>query len=84
MPPDAQKELDRLRDLPDDETVEWEDDDNIALEDVLDGTVPITISHGGGEIADMERELSEELHGKKKRSVGCLSPLQKIFTIFRR
>ncbi|KAJ7204885.1 hypothetical protein B0H12DRAFT_1243562 [Mycena haematopus] len=67
MPPDAQKELDRLRDLPDDETVEWEDDDNIALEDVLDGTVPITISHGGGEIADMERELSEELHGKKKR-----------------
>ncbi|KAJ7260012.1 hypothetical protein B0H12DRAFT_1231951 [Mycena haematopus] len=67
MPPDVQKELDRLRDLPDDETAEWEDDDNIALEDVLDGTVPITISHGGGEIADMERELSEELHGKKKR-----------------
>ncbi|KAF8153707.1 hypothetical protein K438DRAFT_1474734, partial [Mycena galopus ATCC 62051] len=48
---------------------QWEDDDTFTYDDVVDGSVPITISHGGGEMADLERGLWEDIHGKKKRSV---------------
>ncbi|KAF8187398.1 hypothetical protein K438DRAFT_1907534 [Mycena galopus ATCC 62051] len=46
---------------------QWEDDDTFTYDDVVDGSVPITISHGGGEMADLERGLWEYIHGKKKR-----------------
>ncbi|KAF8178302.1 hypothetical protein K438DRAFT_1908475 [Mycena galopus ATCC 62051] len=45
----------------------WEDDNTFTYNNVVDGSVPITISHGGGEMADLERGLWEDIHGKKKR-----------------
>lgn len=64
--------MDKLRHIPNEDD-QWEDDDTFTYDDVVDGSVPITISHGGGEMADLERGLWEDIHGKKKRSVSSLS-----------
>jgi accessory colonization factor AcfC len=56
--------LDKLRHIPNEDD-QWEDDDTFTYDDVVDGSVPITISHGGGEMADLERGLWEDIHGKK-------------------
>ncbi|KAF8169309.1 hypothetical protein K438DRAFT_1774323 [Mycena galopus ATCC 62051] len=50
-----------------DEDDQWEDDNAVTYDDVVDGSVPIDISHGGGEMADLERGLWEDIHGKKQR-----------------
>jgi hypothetical protein len=50
--------LERLRrDVPDEDGEQWEDEDILTYQDILDGAVPITISHAGGEMADMQRGL---------------------------
>lgn len=48
-----------------------EDDDQDAwnYQEVVDGSVRIELSHGGGELGDMRDELNEELNGKKQRCV---------------
>ncbi|KAJ7491428.1 hypothetical protein B0H11DRAFT_1912051 [Mycena galericulata] len=54
--------FDQLRDIPDEnETHSWD------YQDVLDGHVPVEISHGGGEMKDIAEELNTELNGKKQK-----------------
>ncbi|KAJ7106376.1 hypothetical protein C8R44DRAFT_744603 [Mycena epipterygia] len=64
---DRQK-LDRLRDIPDD-LVEWTSEEMGMqdYQDVLDGHVQMDISHGGGEMGDMQDALNEEMNSKKRR-----------------
>lgn len=73
VPAATQKAMDALLDLPEEDPYadredEWQDEGVLRYEDVLSGEVPIAVSHGGGELGDWERDVSEELHGKKKRS----------------
>ncbi|KAF8156396.1 hypothetical protein K438DRAFT_1986820 [Mycena galopus ATCC 62051] len=64
--PEIQERLDKLQHIPNEDD-QWEDDNTFTYDDVVDGSVPITISHGGGEMAELERGLWEDIHGKKKR-----------------
>ncbi|KAF8166947.1 hypothetical protein K438DRAFT_2064966 [Mycena galopus ATCC 62051] len=57
-----------------DEDDQWEDDNAVTCDDVVDGSVPIDISHGGGEMADLEREEEARaffLHFYCPNSVDC-------------
>jgi hypothetical protein len=62
MTPDQRRALEALRDLP----LAGNDDDEIDLgrvtiEDILDGSEPLNISHAGGELAALAKELKEGL-----------------------
>ena len=62
MTPDQRRALDALWDLP----LAGNDDDEIDLghvtiEDILDGSEPLNISHAGGELAALAKELKEGL-----------------------
>ncbi|KAJ7133133.1 hypothetical protein C8R44DRAFT_730328 [Mycena epipterygia] len=60
--------FDRLRDIADDPN-EWADEE-IGMQDyrdILDGHVQAEISHGGGEMGEMQDALNEELNSKKQR-----------------
>lgn len=62
MTPDQRHALEALRDLP----IAGDDDDEIDLgrvtiEDILDGSEPLNISHAGGELAALAEELKEGL-----------------------
>jgi hypothetical protein len=62
MTPDQRRALEALRELP----VVGDDDDEvdlgrITLEDILDGSEPLNISHAGGEFAALTEELKEGL-----------------------
>jgi hypothetical protein len=62
MTPDQRRALEALRDLP----MAGDDDDEIDLgrvtiEDILDGSEPLNISHAGGELAALAEELKEGL-----------------------
>jgi hypothetical protein len=60
--------MNNIHDIPDEEGDEWQDDDgDFTYGDVIDGAVPIDISHGGGEMQDMAQALSDDLHGKARR-----------------
>ncbi|KAJ7192983.1 hypothetical protein GGX14DRAFT_305777, partial [Mycena pura] len=63
---ESRKILNRLRDIPDEEESGWVNEGSFTYQDVLNGTVPIDISHAGGELADMERGLTEFLDGQRK------------------
>jgi hypothetical protein len=66
---EKRKIFDKIRDIPEDVMDQSENDEEpLNYSDVLDGTVPLDISHGGGELDDLQSELKETL-GKKKRSV---------------
>ncbi|KAJ7358050.1 hypothetical protein DFH08DRAFT_911665 [Mycena albidolilacea] len=61
--------MNNIHDIPDNEVDEWQDDDgDFTYEDMIDGAVPIDISHGGGEMQDMAQALSDDLHGKARRT----------------
>ncbi|KAJ7043626.1 hypothetical protein C8F04DRAFT_1251032 [Mycena alexandri] len=58
--PEQLNTLAAIRDFDDGDTMEWREEE-IRLEDVLDGSTGIDISHGGGEFTDAVRnELEEE------------------------
>ncbi|KAJ7351595.1 hypothetical protein DFH08DRAFT_957896 [Mycena albidolilacea] len=60
--------MNNIHDIPDDEVDEWQDDDgDFTYGNMIDGAVPIDISHGGGEMQDMAQALSDDLHGKARR-----------------
>lgn len=72
--------LNRLRDLPEDA-----EEDMMTLQDILDGSVPLDLSHGGGEMENMEQELNEELNGKRQRYVlQCFFSLCCLTVIYRK
>lgn len=58
-----------MRDIPEDsnDPSNNEDGDEFGYNDVADGTVPIEISHGGGELGDLQDALNEAMNGKKQR-----------------
>ncbi|KAJ7331092.1 hypothetical protein DFH08DRAFT_815174 [Mycena albidolilacea] len=63
----TRKTMNNIHDIPDEEGDEWQDDDgDFTYGDVIDGAVPIDISHGGGEMQDMAQALSDDLHGKAR------------------
>ena len=62
MTPDQRHALEALQELP----IVGDDDDkmdlgHITLEDILDGSEPLDISHAGGEFAALTKELKEGL-----------------------
>jgi hypothetical protein len=62
MTPDQRRALEALRELP----IVGDDDDemdlgHVTLEDILDGSEPLDISHAGGEFAALTKELKEGL-----------------------
>ena len=62
MTPDQRRALEALRELP----IVGDDDDEIdlgrvTLEDILDGSEPLDISHAGGEFVALTKELKEGL-----------------------
>jgi hypothetical protein len=63
MTPDQLHALEALRDLP----IAGDDDNKVDLgrvtiEDILDGSEPLKISHAGGELAALAEQLKEGLH----------------------
>lgn len=67
--------FDRMRDIPDD-PIEWADEE-IGMQDyqdILDGHIQAEISHGGGEMGEMQDALNEELNKKKQRYVAFPRP----------
>ncbi|KAJ7309220.1 hypothetical protein DFH08DRAFT_810623 [Mycena albidolilacea] len=64
----TRKTMNNIHDIPDDKVGEWQDDDgDFTYRDMIDGAVPIDISHGGGEMQDMAQALSDDLHGKARQ-----------------
>ena len=62
MTPDERHALEALRELP----IVGDDDDEtdlgcVTLEDILDGSEPLNISHAGREFAALNKELQEGL-----------------------
>ena len=62
MTPDKCHALEALRELP----IVGDDDDEtdlgcVTLEDILDGSEPLNISHAGREFAALNKELQEGL-----------------------
>ena len=63
MTPDERHALEALRELP----IAYDDDDDeidlgrVTIEDILDGSEPLNISHAGGEFAALTKELKEGL-----------------------
>ncbi|KAJ6525789.1 hypothetical protein DFH09DRAFT_1095503 [Mycena vulgaris] len=59
----------QMWDIPEDsnDPSDYEDGDEFGYNDVADGTVPIEISHGGGELGDLQDALNEAMNGKKQR-----------------
>ncbi|KAJ6457862.1 hypothetical protein DFH09DRAFT_1115679 [Mycena vulgaris] len=53
----------QMRDIPEDsnDPSDYEDGDEFGYNDVADGTVPIEISHGGGELGDLQDALNEAM-----------------------
>jgi hypothetical protein len=62
MTPDELRALEALRELPlvgdDDNEIDM---GHVNLEDVLDGSEPLDISHAGGEFAVLTRDLKQGL-----------------------
>ncbi|KAF8145140.1 hypothetical protein K438DRAFT_1782175 [Mycena galopus ATCC 62051] len=66
--PEIQQRLEKVGHIPDEDD-QWEDNNAVTYDDVVDGSVPIDISYRGGEMADLDRGLWEDIHGKTKRPV---------------
>jgi hypothetical protein len=60
--------FERIRDVPE-EAMDQSDNEDQGLNynDFVEGKAPLDISHGGGELEDLQNELNEELNGNKKR-----------------
>lgn len=57
MSADERRALEALKDVQHTEDA-WQDENKeMGFGDVLDGTEPLPISHGGGEFADLARDL---------------------------
>jgi len=67
MTPDQRRALKALRELPlldsNGNDPDYEDED-INLGDILDGSAPLDISHGGGEFNELRKALRANLSGK--------------------
>lgn len=62
--------FERIRDVPEDVMGQSDDEDQpLNYNDFVEGRAPLDISHGGGELDDLQNELNEALNGKKRRSV---------------
>ncbi|KII92209.1 hypothetical protein PLICRDRAFT_102616 [Plicaturopsis crispa FD-325 SS-3] len=64
MTADERRALEALRDIPianDDGSHTFED---VNIEDILDGSEPLNISHAGGEFEALTQELNSELWKK--------------------
>jgi hypothetical protein len=62
MTPDERRALEALRELPlDDDDGQHVDLGTITVEDILDGSEPLDISHAGGEFSALTKELSQDL-----------------------
>jgi hypothetical protein len=55
-----QQTLDALRSYDNEKDLEFDEDNEICIEDVLDGTAVAEISHGGQELLDAARAIEEE------------------------
>ncbi|KAJ7718379.1 hypothetical protein B0H14DRAFT_2643352 [Mycena olivaceomarginata] len=55
-----QQTLDALRNYNNEQDLDFDEDNEIRIEDVLDGTVAAEISHGGQELLDAARAIEEE------------------------
>ncbi|KAJ7785499.1 hypothetical protein B0H14DRAFT_3163847 [Mycena olivaceomarginata] len=55
-----QQTLDALRSYNSEKDLEFDEDNEICIEDVLDGTAAAEISHGGQELLDAARAIEEE------------------------
>ncbi|KAJ7791003.1 hypothetical protein B0H14DRAFT_3161122 [Mycena olivaceomarginata] len=55
-----QQTLDALRSYNNEKDLEFDEDNEICIEDVLDGTAAAEISHGGQELLDAARAIEEE------------------------
>ncbi|KAJ7862651.1 hypothetical protein B0H14DRAFT_3134226 [Mycena olivaceomarginata] len=55
-----QQTLDALRSYNNEQDLDFDEDNEIYIEDVLDGTAAAEISHGGQELLDAARAIEEE------------------------
>jgi hypothetical protein len=73
MTPDERRALEALRELPlvgnDDQHVDL---GHVTLEDILDGSEPLNISHAGGEFSALTKELNNDLWKEQVSRSSCL------------
>ncbi|KAJ7896722.1 hypothetical protein B0H14DRAFT_2558091 [Mycena olivaceomarginata] len=62
-----QQTLDALRNYNNEQDLDFDEDNEIRIEDVLDGTVAAEISHGGQELLDAARAIEEEREEETER-----------------
>jgi hypothetical protein len=71
MTPEQRRALEALGELPNsDDSDDYVDEDTgISISSILDGTVPLDISHGGGEFSELTKAMRANL--ESKRYVMC-------------
>ncbi|KAJ7791800.1 hypothetical protein B0H14DRAFT_2624648 [Mycena olivaceomarginata] len=67
-----QQTLDALRNYNNEQDLDFDEDNEIRIEDVLDGTVAAEISHGGQELLDAARAIEEEREEETRNKQFCV------------